>query len=223
MYLFASIAGGLFAVDTALHLAAVALKKERVRRITKVLLMPLLALSFVLWRLAFSMDVPWIVAVALMLGCAGDTFLLNHHHRVGMPLGLASFAVGHVLYILTIWRLTPTPTWWLIAALVIVYGTCVAVTYKKLRPFLSKAYRPVTMFYMLLLGTLSASAAALALTTLHPGAFVLLAGTLMFMLSDSILSFQIFRKDARGSTLKVMIPYIAAQTLITVGFFLQMP
>ena len=223
MYPSALIACGLFTADTALHLIAVATKKERLRRVTKVMLMPLLALAFVFWRLALSMDVPWIVFAALMLGCAGDTFLLNHHHTVGMPLGLACFAAGHVLYILTIWRLTPTPAWWLIAALVIAFGACVVVSYKKLRPFLSKAYRPVTLFYMLLLSTLSISAAACALTSFQPGAFVVLAGTLLFMLSDLILSFEIFRNKSRGGNLKVMIPYIAAQVLIAAGFFMQIP
>ena len=223
MVLSALIACALFVIDAAAHIAAVTLKKERLRRITKVLLMSLLALSFVLGRLSLSMDVPWIVVAALMLGCAGDTFLLNHHHRIGMPLGLASFAAGHVLYILTIWRLTPAPAWWLLALLAALYAACVAVSYKKLRPFLSKAYRPIALFYMLLLSTLSASAAVYALTTLHAGAFVLLAGTLLFMLSDSILSFQIFDKKTQGSKLKVMVPYIAAQTLIAAGFFLQIP
>lgn len=223
MLFAALIACGLFAADTAIHLSAVALKKETLRRATKVLLMPLLAVSFIFWRLALGLSVPWIVVAALMLGCAGDTFLLNHHHRIGMPLGLASFAAGHVLYIIAIERLTPLPAWWLVVLLAAAYGTGVAVTYKKLRPFLSKAYRPVGLFYMLLLSTLSAFAAACALTTLRPGAFVVLAGTLLFMLSDSILSFEIFRNETRGSNLKVMAPYIAAQALIAAGLFLQIP
>ncbi len=219
----ALIVFGLFVADAALHLTAVAKKKERLRRITKVLLMPLLALTFVLGRLALSLEVPWIVVAALMLGCAGDTFLLNHHHPVGMPLGLASFATGHILYTLTIWRLSSLPAWWLIVLLAAVYGTCVAVAYKKLQAFLPKAYRPVALFYMVLLSTLSASAAINAQTTLHPGAFVVWAGTLLFMFSDSILSFEIFRNETRGSNLKVMAPYIAAQTLIVAGLFLQIP
>jgi uncharacterized membrane protein YhhN len=200
------------------------MKRERLRRFTKVPLMPLLALAFSLCRVSFSAEpLPWTVIAALLLGCAGDTLLLNHHHPVGMPLGLAAFSAGHALYTVTIWRLTPTPAWWLIATLIAVYGGGVALIYKKLRPYMPKAYRAMGLLYMLLISTMGASAAADALTTLEAGAFVLLVGTLLFMLSDSILSFEIFRGETRGSNLKVMIPYIAAQTFLATGFWLQLP
>jgi heme/copper-type cytochrome/quinol oxidase subunit 3 len=52
------LAAALFAADAAAHLAAVAQKKERLRRVTKVLLMPLLALAFSLCALTVYNEAP---------------------------------------------------------------------------------------------------------------------------------------------------------------------
>ncbi len=159
---------------------------------------------------------------ALSLGCAGDTLLLNHHHKVGLPLGLASFAAGHVLYIVQICLQTPPPVWWADALPALACAVFAAVFYSRLRPHLPKAYRPMALFYMLLLSALSASAAASLIAAYDPGKSVLLAGTLLFMLSDAILSFEVFRGETRNGNFKVMAAYIAAQTLIATGFLVWM-
>jgi len=213
----------LYAVDIAVHLMAVAQKKERLRRITKVLLMPLAALTFSLWWLSVSdAALPWLVVAGLLMGCAGDTLLLNHHHKVGLPLGLASFSVGHVLYIIQIWRITVAPAWWIFVLLALVYGAGVACLYVRLFPYLPKAFRVPSIAYMLLISSLSVSAAAAAIPAFTLGAALVLAGTLLFMLSDGILSFEVFRTETHASHLKVMVPYIAAQTLISAGFLVSM-
>jgi uncharacterized membrane protein YhhN len=54
------------------------------------------------------------------------------------------------------------------------------------------------------------------------GTVSLFAGTLLFLLSDTILSFEIFKGETKNGNLKVMITYIAAQILISVGFLLRM-
>jgi uncharacterized membrane protein YhhN len=214
---------GLFSADTAAHLAAIAQKKEKLRRFTKVLLMPLLALTFSFFWVSLKGGAPpWLVVAGLLLGCVGDTLLLYRRHRIGFPLGLASFSAGHVLYIVQIWWITAAPAWWVIALPALACVACVAVFYRRLRPFVPNAFRPAALFYMLLLSALSVSAAAGAIASLSAGTAVLLAGTLLFMLSDGILSFDVFRDKSRGGNLKVMIPYIAAQTLIAAGFFLRM-
>lgn len=60
------------------------------------------------------------------------------------------------------------------------------------------------------------------LTDLSAGAVCLFAGTLLFLFSDTILSFEIFRGETKNGNLKVMITYIAAQILISAGFLLRM-
>lgn len=220
---YTMVAGGVFIVDVFLHLAAIARRKETLRRVTKVLLMPLLALCFfLLWRSAGDEPVPVYVLVALLFGCVGDACLIDHHHPVGFPLGLVAFSVGHVFYIVQMLQITAAPALWMIALLIIVYGAGVTMTLKRLTPYLPKKLWGGSLFYMLLLSTLSATAAVGVLTGFSLGAVCLFAGTLLFLLSDTILSFEIFKGETQNGNLKVMITYIAAQILISTGFLLRM-
>lgn len=216
-------AGGVFIIDVAVHLAAIAGGKETLRHVTKVLLMPFLALGFfVLWRDISIEPVPWLVVAALIMGCVGDTCLIDHQHSMGFPLGLASFSIGHVLYIWQMCRITAAPAIWMVVLLVLVYGAGTVMTFKKLTPFLPKKLLGGCLFYMLVLCTLSATAAVGVLTDFSVGTVILFLGTLVFLLSDTILSFEIFKEETKNGNLKVMITYIAAQLLIAVGFFLRM-
>lgn len=220
---FTIAAGGLFIVDVIVHLAAIGRQKESLRRVSKVLLMPLLALCFIfMWRDAGDAPVPWYVIAALLFGCVGDACLIDHHHPIGFPLGLIAFSIGHVLYILQMLQITAAPALWMIVLLIVVYGAGTAMTFKKLTPFLPKKLWGGCLFYMLLLCILSATAAAGVLTDFSAGTVCLFAGTLLFLLSDTILSFEIFKGETKNGNLKVMITYIAAQVLISVGFLLRM-
>ena len=213
-------AAALFAADVAMHLTAIARRREMLRRVTKVLLMPLLALAFLLFWLVLSQAaLPWIVIAALMLGCAGDTLLLNHHHRIGLPVGLACFSAGHVLYIVQIWRLVTPPAWRAAALIALLYIAVAGLFYRKLFPHLPGKFRMPALLYTLLLTALSASA-AMAAFSLRLGASVVWVGTLLFMLSDSILSFEVFRGESSHGNLKVMSSYIAAQACLSAGFLL---
>jgi len=221
--LMAAIACALFAADIALHIVFIVRGKETPRCLTKALLMPLLAVSLLLlWSALSTAPLPWLVLLGIIAGCAGDISLLDHHHRIGVPLGMAFFSAGHVLYLIQLFRLMPPPAWWLIALAVVVYGAGAALTYKKLLPFLPKLMRIPALLYMLLLCVFSAAAAIAAFTLFHIGAFVQLIGTLAFLLSDTILSFEMFRGETAHSHLKVMVPYILAQVLIAAGFMLWM-
>ena len=87
------IVGIIFAADIILHLTAIIKQWEQIRRVTKSLLMPLLAGIFTLcWYATSANALPWLVVTALLMGCAGDIFLIDAHHPIGFPLGLACFA-----------------------------------------------------------------------------------------------------------------------------------
>ena len=122
LYAFVFVSGGMLAADVFLQLFSITKSKEIMRRITKVLLMPILALLFYLaWASYFPfISFPWLVIAGLLLGCAGDTFLIDHHHKIGFPLGLAAFFIGHIFYILQILSLIALPAWWLILLLAVI-------------------------------------------------------------------------------------------------------
>ena len=218
---FAWAAGALLIADTALHLIALAKKGECLRRVTKALLMPLLALTFLLfWTDRATGSPPWLVIAGLLMGCAGDIFLFNHHHPVFFPLGMASFAAGHVLYIIQMFSVFTAPAWWIIALLVAAYLTIGTLILKSTQPFVPKKLVPAGIFYILLLCTLGITAASGMIAGFSAGALVLYIGTLCFQLSDSILSFEIFRGDTKNGNIRVMASYIAGQALIAAGFFM---
>ncbi len=220
---YAMIAGGVFVVNVLMHIFAIAKQKEGLQRVTKVLLMPLLALCFfLLWRCTGDEPVPWFVIVALLFGCVGDACMIDPHHPVAFPLGLAAFSVGHVFYILQMLMITAAPEPWLIVLLIVVYGAGVVMTLKKLMPYLPKKLWGGCLLYMILLSTLSAMAATGMLTDLSLGTACIFVGTLLFLLSDIILSFEIFKGETKNGNLRVMITYIAAQILIAAGFYFRM-
>ncbi len=213
----------LFCIDTAIHFITIVKQKERLRRITKALLMPLLTAAFVLFWFPFSSStLPYLVVLALLMGCAGDIFLFDAHNPALFPLGLASFAAGHVLYIIQIISIMSAPAWWVVALLAAVYLTVSAIVSKKLLSHVPKGLLPAVIAYTLLLCTLSVTAACGMLAGFSAGFALIFAGTLLFLLSDSILSFDVFLGTTRNSDLKIMATYIAAQTLITAGFLIQM-
>ena len=74
------------------------------------------------------------------------------------------------------------------------------------------------MLYGLLLASLG-SAAFIALRAGAPGGAYLLAGGCLFLCSAGILSFETFRDgDSNAADVAVMLTYIAAQTLLSIGF-----
>ena len=181
------------------------------RRATKPILMPLL----MLWYVFSAAKVSPLIIIALFCGCLGDIFLLWAEKRAQFFFGLTSFSFGHVCYILFLLARMSVPPLWMVLALVAAYGTGAAFTYWGLRPALPRTVRPVAAGYMLLLCFMSACTAVYA----FGGHGILpLAGSLLFLLSDTILSNEVFKKETRYGNFLVMFTYLAAQLLLTLGF-----
>ena len=196
------------------HLFACATGREKLRRRTKPLLMPLLALFVaLLWGRPNLL-----VLAALLCGCAGDALLLFPQDKRYLAAGMLAFAAGHVLYLV---YLTPRagqaalPVWLGIA---LVYGAGMALTYRRIRPMASGPMLPGMLAYALLLCCLSA---ATFLLLLGGGGWMPLAGSVLFLVSDTLLSTEIFTGETRRGNLAVMATYIGAQALLSVGMALS--
>lgn len=191
-------------------------KNRRLIWITKPLLMPLVIL-FVLTRAAV---VPgWIVA-GLCFGLAGDVFLmLPGEKEHNFMLGLASFLVNHLLYVaafvLSAGGLAAAPGWvWTLALPLAAFG---AVIYRLLAPGLGKLKGPVIVYMAVILAMVMA--ALLRLGAVPPGSFwIVLAGALSFVFSDSVLAWDRFRRRLPAGRAVVMATYISAQFMIAAGF-----
>lgn len=198
------------------HLAACGLGKSRLRYFTKLLLMPLIA---ALYCALVDRPAPAVLA-AMFCGWAGDFFMIYKHRDAFLAAGMAAFGLGHILYVARIGVIAAAAQPRLFTALAgtLVPGAVAIIIFVVLRRRIPKQLRLAGLLYGLLLASLG-SAAFIALRAGAPGGAYLLAGGCLFLCSDGILSFETFRDgDSNAADVAVMLTYIAAQTLLAIGF-----
>jgi len=155
-----------------------------------------------------------LMVIALIFGWLGDVFLLKINNLLCFRLGLASFLLGHIFYIITMFNYAQ-PFNILILIISIAAAVCYGIFMFRLVQPTSDMKIPVIAYETILL-TMSIFALQLFLSQGGKfGAFVF-AGSLFFVASDSMLALATFRKKALN--VPVMITYIAAQLLIVLGF-----
>lgn len=204
------------AAASVTHLAACGLGKSRLRYSTKLLLMPLVA---ALYCALADRPAPAVLA-AMFCGWAGDFFMIYKHKDAFLAAGMAAFGVGHILYVARIGVIAAAahPRLFTALAATLVPGAVAIVIFAVLRRRIPKQLRLPGLLYGLLLASLG-SAAFIALRAGAPGGAYLLAGGCLFLCSDGILSFETFRDgDSNAADVAVMLTYIAAQTLLSIGF-----
>lgn len=198
------------------HLAACGLGKSRLRYFTKLLLMPLVA---ALYCALVDRPAPAVLA-AMFCGWAGDFFMIYKHRDAFLAAGMAAFGLGHILYVARIGVIAAAahPRFFTALAGTLVPGAVAIIIFVVLRRRIPKQLRLPGLLYGLLLASLG-SAAFIALRAGAPGGAYLLAGGCLFLCSDGILSFETFRDgDSNAADVAVMLTYIAAQTLLAIGF-----
>ena len=99
----------------------------------------------------------------------------------------------------------------------LLYVLVIALVLNKLNPYMEKPMRLPSLAYMCLISFMSLSALLLTVNRFSVYSMLLYVGSLLFVFSDTILSFQIFRHRSDGGYLRVMLSYLAAQTAIVVG------
>ena len=204
------------AAASVTHLAACGLGKSRLRYFTKLLLMPLVA---ALYCALVDRPAPAVLA-AMFCGWVGDFFMIYKHKDAFLAAGMAAFGVGHILYVAHIGVIAAAaePRLFTALAATLVPGAVAIVIFAVLRRRIPKQLRLPGLLYGLLLASLG-SAAFIALRAGAPGGAYLLAGGCLFLCSDGILSFETFRDgDSNAADVAVMLTYIAAQTLLAIGF-----
>lgn len=207
----------LLAILAAAHMVSCLRGKDDVRKPTKVFLMPFVALAY----LSIAKEPSGWVVAGLLFGCLGDVALLWPLRSVPFALGTCAFALGHVCYLIYIFRTMPItvrPLW--IAVIALVYLAGCAVVYYKSRPDIPKRLRPIPLPYMLLLSSLSVCTLLALLSGAGWGGVLAFAGATCFLASDGILSDMLFAKRAEPpiQNSAVMATYIAAQALLVAGW-----
>ncbi len=201
----------VFIAVSVIHLIAAFFEIEKLRKITKLLLVPLLLAYFIAAR--GSLFTP--VLMAALLALLGDFFLLEPQKPIFFTLGLSSFLLGHLCYIFAFIVFTET---FHIPMLIISYIIAIAlevVIMKTVKPDKSMII-PAALYTFIIL---SMSGFALQLMRSNPTIWTILIfmGSLLFICSDTLLAFFTFRKMPKRGNFYVMLFYIAAQAFIMIG------
>ena len=218
----------VLAVISAIHVIAITIQKEWLQRITKVFLMPSLIVVFVTGSYAngasFTGGILFTIC-ALVFGWIGDILLIKKNKRIIFKLGIVSFLLGHLCYIVAFLFLLGffsvsggviniyslllyTPV--LIIGGIFVFGL--------IKPF--KEMKPIIIVYMVII--MSMSLWGFEVFFFNPGipGALIFFGCLLFLISDTLLAYYAFRKIKLFPSVMIMVSYIIAQTEIVLGILL---
>jgi len=197
------------------HLLSIYYNLDQLRFYTKPLIC--LALIYLLYKeTSLKKNIEKIIASGLLFGCLGDTFLLFQDQFV---LGLASFLVGHLLYIFAFMKQTSPRQLAKHKGYILVAGILATYSYylfTVLKPSLGPLKIPVVLYIIVI-----ALMAIFAFTRKHNVSFwsflITFIAAILFMISDSILALNKFVAYIANSGLMIMSTYILAQYGITFG------
>lgn len=205
----------IFCVFCVCDLLAIMLKKQSARYVTKPPLMLLLAAIYIVSAASFN----YYIVAALLLGFFGDVAMLRSSRESFLMSGMASFLIGHILYIIAFLQATDClsgmPLVYLTA--VLPYAAIIFALVKILKPHLGSMLLPVSVYASVIL--LMSLAAFLRGYVVTGGYYWYpLIGSVLFMLSDAILAFFVFKQKSGDSKVSIMLTYILAQVFIVLGF-----
>lgn len=207
----------LFILCSAADLYFLLKSDDNKNKIFKPMLMPLLTVCYIL----MAKNVNPLVIAALLCGFAGDTCLLEE--GIWFVAGLLAFLAGHICYIISFMRAADmmsgiSVTGGLLTIGVIVYlcffiTVCVIAVNKMPKAAVS----PVIIYAAGLMGmSFMAYACMKMVGEIFVPAF---AGSLFFIISDSMIGFDTFiKKHGAVYRFTIMLTYIIAQTLITTSW-----
>ncbi|MDC7241602.1 MAG: lysoplasmalogenase [Spirochaetales bacterium] len=202
-----------FLLISLIHLAGEALHIRALHYVTKPLLLPALGLYYFLTVQNPSL----FIAGALLFGWLGDILLMVPVKRNPFFLGgLLLFLAGHLCYAAAFLGSATTDS--LIGAVLgggfVVYGILV---YYKLGPRLGRFQFPVILYISAI--ALMGVSAAFCMGSQRPGAVLtVVAGALVFMISDNLLAWNRFVGPVRFEGVLGMSAYLTGQLLIVAGY-----
>ncbi|MDR2746907.1 MAG: lysoplasmalogenase [Treponema sp.] len=201
----------IFLGASAVYLASLLLKKRSVEVVTKICLLPPLLGVYVCG--AENLFVP--VILALIFGWGGDVFLLKIGDTRFFRLGLASFLIGHLCYIPSfIFFAEGLNVIVLLVSLALGLPLCLVI-YVIIKP--EKAMGLSVAAYEVIIMLMSLSALQLLVSRRDMRGLLVFAGSLCFLVSDTLLARFTFRGKVKYGDFFVMLLYIAAQWMITWG------
>lgn len=220
MSVFSIIALILLCLVFITHLVFCFIENEKLRRITKVLCIPMLALLVLSFNLdAHNHFIPWQVYAGLLCAWLGDIFLIGREKGWALISGTGCFAVCHIFYI------------WIVISKVaffnahfvsyILLGIIFVITFVGGFLALKKKAGTLSVGSGLYFGLLVSELylfIVLAIVSKLPISYLGIGGMLLHIASDVFLVYTIFYKpDFKRRHFYIMATYLASQTMITLA------
>jgi uncharacterized membrane protein YhhN len=152
------------------------------------------------------------ILAGLFFSLLGDVFLMLPSDR--FRSGLVSFLLAHVCYVFAFTRDSPLATPLLPFVLWIVLGGAVLPA---LWPGIPRRLRPPVVAYVAILLVMAGQAASRAAHLHTVPALYAALGAALFVLSDSLLAWNRFRKPFPGAQALIHATYFPAQWLIAIS------
>ena len=208
----------LFWILTFIDIAVIGYELSNIHFLVKPLLIPVLI--FLLIYAKVDDNQKWWLLTGLFFSFLGDVFLLfESKNALFFIFGLASFLITHICYIIYFLKIKSTQISllrqqpWMVA-LVAGYGCSLILL---LYPRLGELKIPVTIY--------AAVICCMLLCCLHvfyktgrPANVYFVAGAMLFVISDSLLSVNKFFSPFPSAGILIMLTYCAAQFFIVMGF-----
>ena len=202
-------------VVSLVYLATLFFKESLLQFILKGCLVPLILAVYI----TSANTVLLLIVPALVLGWIGDILLLKTSNILRFKLGLVSFLIGHVLYIITLFKYAQ-PFNIVVLIISAAVAACYGIFIFKVIHTPHEMRIPVMVYEVILLAMAVFALQFFLAQGGMLGAFVFI-GSICFVASDTMLTLLTFRKI--NLYVLVMITYIAAQLLITMGFGMMKP
>jgi uncharacterized membrane protein YhhN len=207
----------LFSLILAINLYGIYSTNELLQYTSKPLLLITLGIYFLLQTRIWKNDLKkWIVA-ALCFSWVGDLLLMfQPKDELFFLLGLSAFLIAHIFYIIyfhTIRIKESIKSSWLLLLMVVIYY---AILITILSPHLGKMKLPVRLYGVVISFMFLLAMHMLFIKNKTAGQWMM-AGALLFVLSDSILAINKFYQPFEWADILTMLTYGMAQLFITEG------
>ena len=187
----------------AMDLFLIIINKTELRFFTKPLLLPVLILVYFSQVKSGKTQLEKFFLAGLALSFFGDLFLL---FKWGFLPGLGSFLFAHLFYIISFKKKLQTRISEFWPIILSIYASILLVF---LFPYLKEMKIPVTI-YAIVIATMMYN----AIKTHNRN---LIIGALLFLISDTLLSINLFLQPLLMLNLMVMVTYISAQWFLVKG------
>lgn len=213
----------LFLIIVFVELAGRFIENINLEYMVKPLIMIWIATYFLLFRKKKQFTVP--VLVAFFFSWVGDNFLMfSGRNELFFYAGVGGFFFAQLTYIYTFTRFSEKggkgflQNHLIIGFLFIAY---VAGIYYLLYPNLEGLMKPIIFIYALSLIGMSMMALNRNGRVNHPSFLLVFVGSILFVISDSMIALDKFSTEIPRAGFWIMITYISAQYLIMRGLILE--